>query len=136
MTLQSISVTPTSNTIDVGSTVQLTTTGSYSDSTTTDITGLVNWTVSDTAIATVSSNGLVTGISNGAVTVTANSGALTDSVTINVQAISLILQSIEVASPNSNVNVGGATKIYAIGTFSDNSFNDISESATLSLIHI
>jgi hypothetical protein len=59
-TLISIAVTPGNQAIALLATEQFTATGTYSDSTTANITGSVNWTTSDATIATVAVGGLAT----------------------------------------------------------------------------
>ena len=112
VTLQSIAVTPTNNNLVAGNTVQLTATGSYSDSSTANITSSVTWSVSDPAIATVDNNGLVTSLSDGSVTVTATSGALINSVTVNVDPVPVTLQSIAVTPTNNNLAAGNTCLLY------------------------
>ncbi len=73
--LSSIAITPTPLGVVVGGHQQLIATGTWSDSTTADITNSVTWLSSSDAIATVSnasgSRGLFTAVTAGAVTVTA-----------------------------------------------------------------
>jgi hypothetical protein len=69
--LQSISVAPASSLLNVGDTVQLTATGSFSNGTTQDITQTATWTASDANVASVSA-GLVTTLAAGNVTITAS----------------------------------------------------------------
>ncbi|WP_129125522.1 DUF3443 family protein [Geomonas oryzae] len=81
--LTSITITPDASTLAVGSTTQLTATGTYSDNSTKDITNDVTWSSSAAGTATVSntqgSKGLVTVISQGPVTITATLGDFSDS---------------------------------------------------------
>jgi hypothetical protein len=55
----------------VGATQQFTATGTYSESTTQDITTQVTWSSSSTATATIVSSGLATGVAAGTATITA-----------------------------------------------------------------
>jgi trimeric autotransporter adhesin len=64
-TLSSIAVTPETPYVQVGSTKQMTATGTYSDGSPKTITSTVDWSSSDTSEATVSSAGLVTGVAPG-----------------------------------------------------------------------
>jgi uncharacterized protein YjdB len=82
---QSITVTPTTVTIDVASTIQLSAT--LTPANTFGNEG-VTWSIDADTYATVSANGLVTGVDAGQATVTAtsNSGALTDTCVITVVA--------------------------------------------------
>lgn len=71
VTLVSIAVTPASPTISVGATQQFVATGTYSDSSTANITSAVTWTSSNTGDATVAAGGLATGVSAGSTTIIA-----------------------------------------------------------------
>ena len=82
--LVSIAVTPTGPTIPLGTTLQLTATGTYGDGSTQNLTGAVNWSSSNTAIATISASGLVTGVSAGSSTITATSGLVTGTTGLTV----------------------------------------------------
>ncbi len=74
--LQAINVTATQSYVPVGSSLQLTATGSYSDGTKGALATGPTWTSSDPRVATVDANGLVTGVANGAATITATSGSV------------------------------------------------------------
>ena len=69
-TVTSVTVAPTSASIDVGKTVTLTATVTYSDN---SKDSDVRWSSSDESVVTVSSGGIVTGIAPGSVTVTSTS---------------------------------------------------------------
>jgi len=85
-TLLSIAVTSQGPIIAKGKTQQLTATGTYSNNGTVDLTTQVTWTSSDTARATVSATGLVTGTGVGPATITATSGSILGSTSVNVVA--------------------------------------------------
>jgi len=76
--VRSISVSPTSATVEVGGTVSLTATVVPTNSTT------VVWSSSNSGVAAVSQSGLVTGVGPGTATVTASAGNKTASSTISV----------------------------------------------------
>lgn len=67
----SITVAPTSATIDVGRTQQFTATGIRPDQTTADLTNQVTWSSSNPSIATIDAHGLARGITAGSATITA-----------------------------------------------------------------
>ena len=64
-TLTSIAVTPANPTIVTGATQQFTATGTYSDSSTQNITSQVSWNSSTPAVATINASGLASGVSAG-----------------------------------------------------------------------
>ncbi|MDH5720244.1 MAG: Ig-like domain-containing protein [Spirochaetia bacterium] len=76
VTLSSISVTPQGSTLIAGQSLQFTATGTYSDSSTQDITSSVSWSSPDNSgYATIGSGGLVTGIKVGNLTISASDSA-------------------------------------------------------------
>jgi Bacterial Ig-like domain (group 2) len=83
-TLTSLQVTPTNDSITAGATQQYTATGTFSDGTTENLTSLVGWTSSNTAVATINASGTTTAFTAGSATVTASSGGLTGSTTLTV----------------------------------------------------
>ena len=87
-TLSSIAVTPASPaSLVVGSTQQFTATGTYSDSSTADISSQVTWNSDTPTAATISSTGLATGVAAGAVNITATLSGITSSpVSLTVMA--------------------------------------------------
>ena len=86
--LTSIAISPVSASINVNSTIQLSSVCKDQNNNTMTCPALT-WASSNTAIATVSSSGLVTGVSSGTVSITARSGTITSNLsTITVAAIS------------------------------------------------
>ncbi len=81
--VDSITVSPTTQALSVGQTVQFKATGVFThrttSSTTQDLTNQVTWTSSVPAIATVNSSGLATAISAGTTTITASTSGFTGS---------------------------------------------------------
>jgi Bacterial Ig-like domain (group 2)/IPT/TIG domain/Abnormal spindle-like microcephaly-assoc'd, ASPM-SPD-2-Hydin/Galactose oxidase, central domain len=75
---------PASVNIDVGGTQQLSATGTYSNSSGTDVTSSSSWVSSNPTIAGVSPTGFVTAIANGNVTITATSGTASGIATVTV----------------------------------------------------
>ena len=91
--VDSLAVTPASQSLSVGQTVQLTATGttghgSGHPSTTQDVTDTAIWTSSSPAVASVSSTGLATALTAGTTTITASmsgfTGTITASATVTV----------------------------------------------------
>lgn len=69
--LTSITVSPSTVKVVLGSNQQFTATGNYSDSTTKDLTQSVTWASSATTVATISSSGLATALATGQASITA-----------------------------------------------------------------
>jgi uncharacterized protein YjdB len=122
-TLTSISVTPLSALIPLGTVQQFTATGTFSDSTTQDITGTVVWSASPTSVASITVSGLATGKDLGTVTITATSGAINNSVMATVNAADL--SSIAVLPATSTIAQGTTQQFSAIGTFDDGSTHNL-----------
>lgn len=84
VSLSSIAITPANKSITTRDTQQFTATGTYSNSTTADISSSVTWTSSDTTVATMNSSGQATAVSTGTTTITANSGGISGTTTLTV----------------------------------------------------
>jgi hypothetical protein len=81
--LTSITVAPNAIWVGVGSNKQFTATGTFTDSSTQDITQSVTWSSSNASLGTVDSYGLATSTGAGAATITAYSAGITGSGTLN-----------------------------------------------------
>jgi uncharacterized protein YjdB len=129
--VDSIQISPASQVLAAGQTVQFSATGSYGHGThpssTKDVTSLVTWSSSSPAVATVSSTGLATGVAAGTTTITASmqgfTGLVSSSATVEVTgssgtgggdvvSLSVIPGTQSVASP------GQTSQFLAIGTTS------------------
>jgi uncharacterized protein YjdB len=88
-TLVSVAITPANSTVSNGSTQQFTATGTFSDSTTQDITLNVHWSSSHSSVATVANAPSVAGLATttgvGSTNIGANSGGITSSTSLTVQ---------------------------------------------------
>src|SRR5271157_3574872 len=81
----SIYITPSTATVSVGNTQQLTATGKYSDGSTGTISGSsVGWSSSDDTVATITSGGLVTGVKVGTATMTVSDQGVTATATVKI----------------------------------------------------
>ncbi len=83
-TLVSIAITSSFPSLALGSGEQFTAIGTYSDSSTQNITSSVTWSSSNTNIATIGTSGIATGVAKGSVMITAISGAVGGSATLIV----------------------------------------------------
>jgi type II secretory pathway component GspD/PulD (secretin) len=87
-TLKSIAVTPSSRSIAVGTSLQFTATGTYSDGSTEIITSAVAWDSSETSVASINaSSGLATGVAGGSTTITATQGGAGSPVAIAIGSL-------------------------------------------------
>jgi len=105
--------------MSVGTTKQFTATGTFSDSSTQDITTSVIWSSSTGAAATINGQGLASSVATGSTTITATLGAVTGSTSLTVSTAHLV--SITVLPANPRIAKGTSIKFTASGTFSDGS---------------
>ena len=128
--LVSIEVTPPGSSIAKNTTRQFVATGIYSDNTTKNLTSTVTWSSSDTAMAMITNAGLATGAGVGSPIITALSGTVSGSTTLNVTDATLV--SITVTPANPGIAKGTTKQFTAVGIFSDNSNQDLSNQVTWS----
>jgi hypothetical protein len=114
-TLTSIAVTPTNPTIQAGSTTPFTATGTYSDSSTQNITTQVSWSSSKTSVATINSSGVASAVAGGNSTITATQGSINGSTTLTVQPAGLVITTTTLANAVQN-QVYSATLAASGGT--------------------
>ena len=108
----SVDVTPTSASVQVNQTVQLTATPK--DASGNPLTGrVVTWASSNTSVATVSSSGLVTGKAVGTATITATSEGQNGTSAITVLASTAPVASVTVSPASTDVFVGGVAQLTA-----------------------
>ncbi len=82
--LQTITVTPANPQIAAKGTQPFAATGTYSDGSSKDLTGSVNWTSLNLATATISPAGLATGVAAGSTTIKATQGSASGTATLTV----------------------------------------------------
>nr|WP_246052723.1 Ig-like domain-containing protein [Leptospira semungkisensis] len=134
-TLSSIQINPTNPSIALGLTQNFTAIGTYSDTTTKDLTNQVAWNSANTSVATVSSasgsSGLSTSIAVGTSDISASLGGVTSPVsTLTVTAATL--QSITITPGNPSTPKGRSMNLTATGIFSDGSFQNLTTQVTWS----
>jgi uncharacterized protein YjdB len=105
------------------------TSGNCADPNATDVSNFVNWSSSNTTVADVDRFGFATALSAGSATITAASSPLTASTTMTVSPPTLDFIDIQ---PFSDVTIdeGGAQTYRAIGSYSDKSTQDLTNSVT------
>jgi len=118
-TLLSIAVTPANSSMAVGTTKQFSATGTFSDSTTQDISASVVWTSSNPVAATINAQGLSSSLATGTTTVKASFGSVSGSTGLTVSTAHLVSIAITPADPR--IAKGTLIKFTATGTFSDGS---------------
>jgi uncharacterized protein YjdB len=124
-TLTSLQVTPASQSLAPGAAHQFTATGHYSDGTSKDLTSSVQWSSSDSNIASVSGTGMATAVAFGVATVTAQSGSLTATATVNVSSAGANLTAISISPAGASIPVHTTQQFTATGSYSDGSSRDL-----------
>lgn len=129
--LRAITVAPGAPVLPDGTWVALTATGSYSDGTVQDLTGLAAWSSSDPAVAEVDDapdrKGETLAVDPGTAQVTATFGGRTGAATVTVTQAELV--SLTVGPPTASVPDGFAQAFTATGAFTDGSTRDLTSQA-------
>lgn len=87
VTLTSITISSQTSSVAVGGAIQFTATGTYSDSTTQDISASVSWESSSASVGTISAGGLFTAVAVGTTSISATKDSITsNSISITVSA--------------------------------------------------
>ena len=128
--LQSIAVGPANlPPIPLGASVNLSAAGNFSDGSTAPPPGL-NWVSGDPAVVSVTSAGVATAVSVGSATLTATSGLISATVTLNTTAAAL--SSIAVVPSAPQLAVGQTLQLAATANYADGTSRDITSIATWS----
>jgi hypothetical protein len=128
--LTSLLVLPATPTAAGGTTVQFQAIGTYSDNSTQDLSNQVAWSSSNSAIASISGTGLATVLSAGTTTISAASGGLSSNTTLTGTVPQAVLTSLLVLPATPTAAGGTTVQFQAIGTYSDNSTQDLSNQVT------
>ncbi len=130
--LVSIAVTPAIPTIPLGTTQLFTATGTYTDGSTQNITGTVQWSSDTLTVATISNaagtQGNASGVGQGSATITASVGSVTGSTTLIVTSAALVSIAVTPATPT--LALGTTQQFTATGTFTDGGTQDLTSTAT------
>jgi hypothetical protein len=122
-TLTSLAVTPSERTVAAGTSLQFVATGIFSDSSLQDLTATATWGSSLTAVATIDAKGSASGVAAGTALISASFAGLMGST--NLTVTSATLMSLTVTPATSSIARGSREKFAAIGTFSDQSTQDL-----------
>jgi hypothetical protein len=118
-TLVSLAIAPLKSSMPAGATKQFIAMGSFSDSTTQNVTASALWSSSNAAAATIDNAGLASSVAIGSTTITASIGAISSSTTLTVSTVKLV--SIAILPGNPTIETHTSVKFTAIGTYSDGS---------------
>lgn len=124
-TLVSIQVTPPYKSIAKGTTQQYRATGTYSDGSIQDISSQVAWLSSGSGVVAISNQGLATGVVEGNVVIEPYLDGVSYSNEANLKITDGILERIQIIPFNSKIAKGTNQQYIAIGIYSDNTTQDI-----------
>jgi hypothetical protein len=125
--LVSIAVTPANPSIALGTTQQYVATGTFTDGTTQDLSATATWASDAPSTVTINGTGLATSLSTGTTNISATSGNVVGSTGMIVT--SAVLVSIAITPPNASIPLGTTQQFTALGTYSDTSTQDLTQSA-------
>ncbi len=134
-TLSSLSVSPSSATIEANKTQQFTATAKYSDGSTSDVSSSVTWSVASSSVASINSSGLATGRASGSTSVMASMSGVNSAATLDVETVveTKTLTAIAIAPLSASIPVGVQQLFTATGTYSDGSTANLTSQATWSV---
>jgi uncharacterized protein YjdB len=134
VSLVSIAINPQTPTIALGTTLQFAATGTFTDSSTQNLTSVVTWSSSAASDAIVSnsvgSSGLATSSGLGTTTISATSNSISASTTLTVSAPGPTLVSIAITPASASIALGTTQQFVATGTYSDGSTQNLTSSVT------
>jgi hypothetical protein len=128
--LISITLSPQTPNVPLGTAQQFTATGTYTDGGNQDVSGTVQWTSSSATVAIVSTAGLATSAGTGTTTITATQGTVTAATTLTVGAPAIV--SLSVSPTASTIPLGTMQPFQATATYTDGSTQDLTASANWS----
>lgn len=121
--LATLSVTPASAAIEMGSIQSFSAQAAFSNGSSHDVTQSVTWSLSDTNVGTIDPNGVVTGRKPGTTDVVATIGSTSAKASLTVTAGSL--QSISITPSNAIIILNNTLQLSVVGTYADNSQKDL-----------
>lgn len=123
--LEALSISPTTLTLAVASSKQLSVIGRYTDNSTEVFDSAVTWESSGANVVSVLDSGLVLGIAEGAASVTAIVDAVSSSLSVQISAATL--QSIVVNAETTQIPSGLKATFWAKGIYSDGTEQNLSD---------
>lgn len=131
-TLLALEISPTDPALAAGLQQALTAIGTFTDSSTQDLSTSVTWSSDAAQVAVVSnasgSEGRLTGVGPGLAQIGASLGSVATSMPVSVSPATLVSLAIEPAAPSSGI--GQTLQLTALGTFTDSSVRDLTASVT------
>ncbi|MFT7880365.1 MAG: RHS repeat-associated core domain-containing protein [Sulfurimonas sp.] len=117
--LESLTLSPSTATLEIGDIFSLNVQGSYSDGTSQTLTEDIEWIISDTDIVSVDANGLLTALHEGTATVKAQKGSvLSNALSIEIKP-PVVLESISLTPNPLRLRVGQSSRVTVTGHYSN-----------------
>lgn len=129
-TIVSINVIPPGQTIAIGTTLDFSAAGHFSDGTLQDITNDSNWLSSNTAVATMGGTNTAAALSSGTTNISASFNGVTGSAPLTVSTATVT--SISVTPATAEIAPNTIVSLVATATLSDGTTQDITNNATWS----
>ena len=126
--LVSLSVSPSTASVPLGTEQQFTATGTYTNGSTQNLSGAVSWSSSPSTVAIISGAGLASSAGEGSATISASLGSVSASGTLTVGQPILVSLAITPSQPS--FALGTTQQLKATGTYSDGSTLDLTNTAT------
>ena len=120
---ESLQVTPATESIASGTSLQYSVNVVYSDGSIQPVTAGISWASSTATVAGVNANGVATGLTPGQTTISAVYDSMTGTASLTVTPA--VLTSIVVTPSTTVVGINGNVQFTATGVFSDNSTQDL-----------
>ncbi|MGA2737700.1 MAG: Ig-like domain-containing protein [Bryobacteraceae bacterium] len=131
--LISITVSPSSATVGIGSTQQFTATGAYSDGSSQDLTNTAAWSANPSTAAAVGnapgSPGLAQAMQTGSTMIFASFASATGAAALTITPV---LTAIGISPSGASLTTGSTQQFAATGTYSDGSTQDLTNQVTWS----
>lgn len=136
--LQSIAVTPASPTVLSLSKASFTAVGTFSDTTTQDLTGQVAWSSSSPGVASIVAGGVATTLAQGATSISASLSGVSGSTNLvvtggNLTGIAITEANVTPGANGITMLANTTSRIIATGTFSTGVTRDISDVVSLTV---
>ena len=130
--LSSITISPTSASVDVGRNQSFTATAVYENGTTSPVQG-GSWTSSNTSVATINSQGRLTqatGVAAGSATITVTYQGKSASATLTVNAAVVLVEIVVSPEAPASILVGATQQFQATAVYSDGTTNNITNAVS------
>lgn len=121
--LVSINVTPANPVLVLNTVQQFTATATFSDQTSQEITASVTWASSNDSVASINKGGLAAAFGLGSLAISATSGSISGSTTVNVQPATL--SSIAIQPGSAKIAQLTSQQFQAVGTYTDGTTHNV-----------